>query len=427
MGETLAEKILSRKAGFDVQPGDIVVVDVDWAYAQDGTAPLTIRELLGLGLAGVARPDRTIFFIDHASPSPRQELSNDHLFIRQFAAQTRCRLHDVGEGICHQLAAEKYVRPWDVVIGADSHTCMGGALGAFATGMGSTDVAVGMGLGKTWLRVPETIGVRLVGDFPQPVAGKPPYVTAKDLVLHLIGRLGADGAAYQALEFHGPGLGSLGMPERLTIANMAVEAGAKVGLFPADEVTREFLRAHGREEDWQPLAVDPEARYARLVEIDLGELEPVVARPHTVDNVAPVRELKEVRVNQIFLGSCTNGRLEDLAMAAAILQGRRVAPGVRLVVGPASRKILLEAMARGYIQTLVEAGAAVISPGCGPCVGVHAGILGDGEVSLNTSNRNFQGRMGNPKGEIYLASPAVAAASAVTGRITDPRELEVAG
>ncbi|MCL4426437.1 MAG: 3-isopropylmalate dehydratase large subunit [Firmicutes bacterium] len=426
MGQTLAEKILSRKAGYDVRPGDIVVVDVDWAYAQDGTAPLTIRELQGLGVDGAAKPERSIFFIDHASPSPRQELSNDHLFIRQFARRTGSRIHDVGDGICHQLAAERYVRPWDVVIGADSHTCMGGALGAFATGMGSTDVAVGMALGKTWLRVPETIGVRLVGRFPGWGDNRETtaYISAKDLVLYLIGRLGADGAAYQALEFFGPGLEALTIPERLTVANMSVEAGAKVGLFPSDKKTREYLKGQDREVDWLALEEDPEARYARLAEIDLSRLEPMVARPHMVDNVASARTLKGIRVNQVFLGSCTNGRLEDLALAAQILQGRRVARGVRLVVGPASRKVLLEAMDRGYIKTLVEAGATVLSPGCGPCVGVHAGILGDGEVSLNTSNRNFQGRMGNPKGEIYLASPAVAAATAVTGEITDPRDME---
>lgn len=416
VGKTLAEKILSNKVGRDVSAGEIVVVPVDLAITQDGTGPLAVKQLEKMGLVQAANPKRTVMFIDHAAPSPRKELSNDHILLREFAAKTGAVLSDVGNGVCHQLVAEEYARPGDVIIGADSHTCMAGALGAFATGMGSTDVAVGIALGKTWLRVPETILIKVNGRLQ-------PGVYAKDLILYIIGLIGADGAIYKALEFAGEAIESMPMTERLTLSNMAVEAGAKAGLIAADEITRQYMAEHGREDEFTPLAADPDAVYEQVIEIDADKLEPMVAVPHTVDNTRPISEVVGTKVDQVFIGSCTNGRLEDLAIAARILAGRKVHPSVRLIVVPASKRVYLDALRAGYITTLVEAGAVVLAPGCGPCVGVHEGVLGDGEVSLNTSNRNFKGRLGNPAGYIYLASPAVAAATALHGVISDPREV----
>ena len=416
MGLTLAEKILSQRVGQEVRAGQTIVCDVDVTFTQDGTGPLTVRQLQKTRLERVARRDSTILFIDHAAPSPRKELSNDHKLLRSFAERTGCRLSDIGEGVCHQLIAEEYAAPGKVIIGADSHTCTAGALGAFATGMGSTDVAMAMALGKTWFRVPETLQIKVTGQMPL-------GVFAKDLILYLIGLIGADGATYKALEFTGETIANMPMWERLTLANMAVEAGAKVGLMASDEITKAYLEAQGRPQDFTPLAADADANYELVMNIDVSQLEPTLAVPHTVDNTHPVTELIGTPIDQVFIGSCTNGRLEDLAIAASIMGGKQVASGVRCIVIPASRKIFLEALKLGYIETLVTAGAVIMAPGCGPCVGVHEGILGDGEVSLNTSNRNFQGRLGNTKGSIYLGSPAVAAASALTGVISDPREV----
>ncbi|HHV45114.1 MAG TPA: 3-isopropylmalate dehydratase large subunit [Firmicutes bacterium] len=416
MGKTLAEKILSMKANRDVKAGEIVIVPVDVVLTQDGTGPLAVRQLEKMNLVRAANPEKTILFIDHASPSPRKELSNDHILLRGFAEKTGARLSDVGEGVCHQIVAEEYAKPGDVVIGADSHTCTAGALGAFATGMGSTDVAVGIALGKTWFRVPETILVEVNGTLPE-------YVCSKDVIISLIGQITADGATYKALEFRGSTIDEMDMTDRLTISNMAVEAGAKVGLIAPDQKTYEYLAEQGRPGDYQEFSADPDAVYEQTIQMDASQLVPVVSCPHTVDNVQPASELKDVKVDQVFLGSCTNGRLKDIRMAAELLAGKRIAKNVRLIVVPASKKVFLEALDAGYIRTLVEAGANILAPGCGPCVGVHEGILGDGEVSLNTSNRNFQGRLGNPLGFIYLASPLTAAATALTGRITDPREV----
>jgi 3-isopropylmalate/(R)-2-methylmalate dehydratase large subunit len=416
MGKTLAESILTRRSGVDARAGDIVVSGVDLAFVQDTTGPLTVRQFEASGLKRLANPESVSLFLDHAAPSPRSELSNDHQLLRRFAQEQGCRLWDVGEGICHQLVAEYLAGPGEVIIGADSHSVTAGALGAFATGMGSTDVAVAMGLGKNWFRVPETIRVCITGHFPK-------GVYAKDLILYLIGKLGADGATYKALEFGGDAVDDMPMSERLTIANMSVEAGAKVGLFPSDFVTREYLRAMGRPEKYFPLQPDVDASYESLFEIAAGELEPMVAKPHTVDNVTPARELQGTRAHQVFIGTCTNGRVEDMAVAASILTGKRCHRDTRLLVGPASRRVLLTAIEKGYIQRLVEAGATILPPGCAACLGVHQGVLGDGEACLSTSNRNFKGRMGNPQAYIYLASPATAAASALAGEIVDPREV----
>jgi 3-isopropylmalate/(R)-2-methylmalate dehydratase large subunit len=413
---TLAAKLLAAHAGLDeVVPGQIVVCDVDVAVAQDGTGPLAIQQIGELGAARVKAPT-CIFFIDHTAPSPRHELSNAQALIREFCRTSGAALSDVEMGVSHQRLAESYVRPGDVVIGADSHTCTAGALGAFATGMGSTDVAVGMATGKTWLRVPETVRVEIRGELRDRVA-------PKDLMLALIGRISADGATYQALEFGGEGAALLAMHGRLTLANMAVEAGAKAGLFASDETTRAYLAEHGREGDWRALAPDPGASYERVVEVDAAETVPMVARPHTVDNTVPAASVGDVKVDQVFIGTCTNGRLEDLRAAAALLDGRHRAPDTRLIVTPASRDTARAAVAEGLYEIFLAAGAVVLNPGCGPCVGIHEGIPADGDVCVTTQNRNFKGRMGNPQASIYLASPATAAASAVAGRIIDPREL----
>ena len=415
MGKTMTERILGEHAGKDVKPNDYVVVPVDWAYVQDGTGPLAVRQIDELGITELARPERCILFLDHAAPSPRRELSNDHMTLRQFAARTGCVVSDVGEGISHVIVSEERLCPGEVAVGADSHSVTGGALGCFTTGMGSTDVGVAMALGKTWLRVPPVWKVVVTGTFPK-------GVYAKDLMLHLIGTIGADGATYCALEFTGDAVDAMAMDDRLCIANIVVECGAKAGLFPADETTRAFLEARGRGEGYRPIAPDPDADYERTLELDVTGLEPTVACPHQPDNTRTVGELGDVAVQQVYIGTCTNGRLSDLHVAASILKGRKVAAGVRLLVTPPSRTIFQQALADGTIATLVEAGAAVTAAGCGACVGVHDGVLGDGEVCLSTQNRNFQGRMGNPKGLIYLASPAVAAATAIEGRIADPRE-----
>jgi len=416
VSKTLAEKILSLKSHGEAKAGDVVIVDVDWAFVQDSTGPLTIRQFKESGFEALAKPQQTIIFLDHAAPSPAQQLSNDHIMLRRFAEETGCRIYEVGDGICHQLVAEQFANPGDVILGSDSHTVTAGALGAFATGMGSSDVAVALALGKTWFRVPESFLIELNGVFPR-------GVYAKDLVLYLIGQIGADGANYKALEYSGEALAQMLMPQRLTIANMAVEAGAKVGLFPGDKITQDFLVGHRRGDNYQPLYPDAEANYEQVISLNLDRLEPMLSLPHTVDNVHPVTQVKGVKIQQAFIGTCTNGRLEDLAVAAEILKGRKRHPSIRLLIAPASRQVLIQAIKKGYIQNLIEAGAIILPPGCAACLGLHQGVLGDGEVCLSTANRNFKGRMGNPEAMIYLASPATAAASAVKGEITDPREF----
>jgi len=416
MGKTLAEKIIGSHAKRDVSAGEIALVGVDVCLTQDGTGPLAIRQLQKINLEKAVNPKRTVLFLDHAAPSPRRELANDHITIRKFARKTGACLSEVGEGVCHQIIAESYLNPGDILIGADSHTCTGGALGAFATGMGSTDVAVGIALGKTWLRVPETFKVEVSGQFPK-------AVHPKDLILSLIGKIGADGATYKALEFCGEAIQKMSMSGRFTLSNMAVEAGGKAGLIASDDTTREFLKGQGREDKFKQLEPDADAVYEKVIEIDASELTPVVAFPHTVDNVKPIDQAKGIKVNQVFIGTCTNGRLEDLEVATRMIAGKKKHTQIRMIIVPASKAVFLDALDAGYIKTLVDFGAAIMAPGCGPCVGVHEGILGDGETCLATMNRNFKGRMGNPEGFIYLASPATAAATAIAGEIADPREF----
>jgi len=416
MGQTLAEKIISEHVNRKVTAGETVLTPVDLCLLQDGTAPLAIRQISKLGLEKVFNPKRVVFFIDHASPSPRKELSNDHAFIREFAKKTGAQLSDIGGGISHQVINEFYVNPGDILIGADSHTCTGGALCAFATGMGSSDVAIGMALGKTWFRIPETYRIVVKGEFPF-------GVYAKDLILYLIGIIGADGATYKALEFCGDTIEKMPMHDRLTLSNMAVESGAKVGLIAADKTTRKFLQKMGRGNKYREIRPDSDAVYERVIEIDVSKLEPQISFPHTVDNTKPLSQANGTRIQQVFLGTCTNGRLEDLEIFYNIIKGKKRNPQTRVIITPASRTIYMQAAERGYLTEFVRFGAEVLMPGCGPCVGVHGGIPSDGENILSTMNRNFKGRMGNPESFIYLASPAVCAATALKGEVADPREF----
>lgn len=414
MGKTLAEKILSEKVG-DARAGQIVIADVDSVLLQDGTGPLAVANWRELG-DGLANPERTFVFLDHAAPSPRAELSEAHKTLRSFCTDTGARLFDVGEGVCHQLMVELFARPADVIVGADSHTCTSGALGAFATGMGSTDVAIAMTAGQTWLRVPESFLVKVDGSLES-------GVQAKDLILHLVGLIGSDGATYKALEFTGDAISKMKMADRLTICNMAVEMGAKTGLMPSDAVTREYLENCGRAAGFRDLQPDADADYEREISIEVDRLGPMVAVPHAVDKVVALDEVADQPVDQVFIGSCTGGRIEDLRAAAALLRGKKISPRIRLLVAPASRAVMLAAMKEGLMEVFLQAGGVIINPGCGACVGVHQGVLAKGEVCLGTQNRNFQGRMGDPGSFIYLASPATAAATAIEGKITDPRRF----
>ncbi|KRT69506.1 MAG: 3-isopropylmalate dehydratase large subunit [candidate division NC10 bacterium CSP1-5] len=419
MGMTLAEKILAQKLGHEVRAGDVVICPVDLALVQDGTGTLTfdvIRQLMGKDT--LKHPDRAMIVLDHLGPPGRPEYAAMHKRLRDFVKATGCLLAEVGEGISHVLISERYVKPGDVIVGADSHTNTAAGMAAFATGMGSTDTAVAMALGKQWFRVPETMRFELRGRLPV-------GVSSKDIILHIIGTIGEDGAVYKAMEYDGETIRHLSMDARFTITSMAQECGAKLGLFPSDEETRRWMQRHGREKDWRPLAADPGAAYERLIEIECAALEPLVAVPHTPGNVKQAAEVEKegIRVDQVFLGTCTNGRLEDLRAAAQILKGRRVAQGTRLLVYPGSRWVYHEALKEGVIQALEAAGAVIGHAACGPCPGMQFGLLSDGEVCMATQNRNFKGRMGNPNSFLYLASPWTAAATAVEGRITDPRRF----
>ncbi|MEW5945938.1 MAG: 3-isopropylmalate dehydratase large subunit [bacterium] len=416
MGATVTEKILAAHCGGkSVEPGGFINASVDLMMANDVTAPQAIREFLRTGAARVRDPGKIVLISDHFTPNRNVASAQQVKLVREFAAgQGIEHFYDVGRtGVCHVIVPEEgYVSPGDLVIGADSHTCTYGALGAFATGVGGTDMAAAWATGEIWLRVPETIRVVYHGEPGEWVGGK-------DIILETIARMGVDGARYRALEFTGDAVARLSIYDRFTIANMAIEAGAKNGVFEADEKTLEYLRGRtGR----KPVifASDPDAAFADTVEIEVAALTPRVACPSLPENVKPVDELEDVRLDQVFIGSCTNGWLSDLRAAARVLKGKRVHAGVRLIVIPPSPAIYLRALKEGLIETFIEAGGAVGSPTCGPCLGGHMGVLAEGETALATTNRNFVGRMGHPGSFVYLSGPAVAAASAVTGRITHP-------
>ncbi|HEY5113633.1 MAG TPA: 3-isopropylmalate dehydratase large subunit [Coriobacteriia bacterium] len=413
-GKTIAEKIFSAHSGTDAHAGDIVVADVDFVMGQDGTSPLAIKALERMGVEKIFDPKKVAVVMDHSSPSPIEGVSALHKIMRDFGKRTGVKVYDVGCGVCHQLIPENgHVVPGDLMVGCDSHTCTYGALNVFSTGVGSTDGAAAMASGKLWFKVPETMRVTYTGELAS-------GVFSKDLILYLAGQIGADGATYKALEIGGPVIDALSVDARMTISNMAIEVGAKAGLMAADAKTVAWFEGRG-ERTPAPVAADADATYCCELTYDAGAIGPQVAKPHSVDNVSPVEDVAGTPIQQGFLGTCTNGRLEDLGIAAGILRGRKVHPDVRFIVAPASKQILLDAIAAGYIQTLVEAGAALVTPGCGPCVGTHNGVPSDGENVISTANRNFKGRMGNSNAFVYLGSPATVAASVITGVITDPR------
>ncbi|MBQ9429958.1 MAG: 3-isopropylmalate dehydratase large subunit [Kiritimatiellae bacterium] len=420
MGMTMSQKILAAHAGkSEVHAGELVMANLDLVLGNDITAPIAITEFEKFGAAQVFDPGKIALVPDHFTPNKDIKAATQCACMRSFAQLHHLRHYfEVGHdcGVEHALLPEKgLISGGDLVIGADSHTCTYGALGAFSTGIGSTDMACGMATGKTWFRVPEAIKVELTGRLP-------PYVSGKDLILHLIGMIGVDGARYMSLEFCGAGVAELTMDDRFTVANMAIEAGAKNGIFPCDQACCDYLRDHNAKPptEYQP---DPDAVYVRTIAICLSDLEPTVAFPHLPENAHPVGEAEGIEIDQAVIGSCTNGRLSDLEAAAEIMRGRKVPDSVRCIVIPATQRVWLEAMERGYLKIFAEAGCVVSAPTCGPCLGGHMGILAKGERAVATTNRNFVGRMGHVESEVYLASPAVAAASAITGHITDPRRL----
>ncbi|MBN1814824.1 MAG: 3-isopropylmalate dehydratase large subunit [Anaerolineae bacterium] len=417
MGQTFAEKILAQKAGLNsVVPGQIVEVTPDVALSHDNTAAIAAI-FHNIGVARVARPDIHVVVLDHACPAPTTTHAQNHKSTREFVAeQSIANFYDVGRGVCHQVLAEEgFALPGTLIIGSDSHTPTAGAFGAFAAGVGRSEMAAIMATARIWLRVPESLKIVVHGQLRD-------GVTSKDLALHVIGDLGADGGLYQSVEWHGEGVEALDVEARMVIPNLMAEMGAKNGYISPDDVTFAWLEKRARR-PFQAIYPDADAAYVRVVEYDAAAIEPVVAKPHTVDNVAPVREVAGTRIDQVYLGTCTNGRLSDLAAAAHVLERRKVAPGVRLIVIPASSEIYLAALDAGYLRTFVEAGAVIESPGCGPCMGNHLGIPAKGEITISTANRNFRGRMGTKESEVYLASPLVVAASAIAGEIAHPDDL----
>ena len=416
MGMTMTQKILARSAGLDsVTAGQLIEGKLDLVLGNDITTPVAITEFDKAGLTQVFDRDKIAIVLDHYTPCKDIKAAQLCASARNFAQRFQItHFYDVGDmGVEHALIPEKgLAAPGEVIIGADSHTCTYGALGAFSTGVGSTDMAAGMATGMAWFKVPTAIKVTLTGKLR-------PFVSGKDVILHLIGEIGVDGALYQSLEFTGDGVAELEMDDRFTICNMAIEAGAKNGIFPVDEKTRAYLQGRVTRE-WTAFEADPDAEYSREVVIALSALQPTVALPHLPSNTKPVDQVAGTAIQQVVIGSCTNGRLKDLREAAAILKGKKVAKSVRCIVIPATQQIMLEAMQEGLIATFIEAGCAVSTPTCGPCLGGHMGVLADDEWAVATTNRNFVGRMGPVSSKIILASPAVAAASAITGVVTDP-------
>ncbi len=415
----IIEKILARASGRgEVSPGEIVEARIDMAMIHDLTGPLTIESFRKIGAKKVWNSQRIVVILDHIVPASSVKSAELHKVVRKFAEEQKIgNFYDVGQGgVCHQVMPEKgHVRPGELIVGADSHTCTYGAFGAFATGIGSTEMAAVFVTGSLWFKVPEVIEVNVTGQFQN-------FVTPKDLILNIISRIKADGAIYNGLEFAGPTIGDMGVDGRMVLCNMAVEMGAKTGIIEPDETTLNYVKSRTKE-PFKPVKSDLDATYKKVLNVDVTDLEPQVSCPHSVDNVKPISEVNKVEVDQAFIGSCTNGRLEDLRLAAKLLKGRKVREGVRLLVTPSSQEVYAEALQERFVKTFLEAGAIVCNPTCGPCLGGHLGLLAPGETCISSSNRNFVGRMGSPKAYVYLASPATVAASAVTGKITDPRRL----
>jgi len=413
----MAEKILARAARLDeTKAGNIVMADIDIAMTHDLTGPLSVKSFQKIGVDQVWDPEKIVVLFDHQVPADSLEAAQNHIFMREFVENQKItNFYDVREGVCHQVLPEKgHVVPGEVVVGSDSHTCTHGALGSFATGIGSTDMAMVFATGKLWFKVPETIKFEIEGKL-----GK--HVYSKDVVLNIIGQIGADGANYQACEFGGETTSNMSVSDRMALCNMAIEMGGKTGLVEVDDKTINYLKGRVNK-PYESFSTDEDAESLTTMYVNVTDLEPQIACPHNVDNVKPVGEVEGTPIDQIFMGSCTNGRLDDLRVAAEILKGKQVSNDVRMLVIPASREIYSQALEEGLMNIFVDSGALVCNPCCGPCLGGHVGFLGPGEVSLSTSNRNFKGRQGSSEAEVYLSSAAVAAASAIKGVITDPRK-----
>jgi len=413
----MAEKILARAARLDeTKAGNIVMADIDIAMTHDLTGPLSVKSFQKIGVDQVWDPEKIVVLFDHQVPADSLEAAQNHIFMREFVENQKItNFYDVREGVCHQVLPEKgHVVPGEVVVGSDSHTCTHGALGSFATGIGSTDMAMVFATGKLWFKVPETIKFEIEGKL-----GKQVY--SKDVVLNIIGQIGADGANYQACEFGGETTSNMSVSDRMALCNMAIEMGGKTGLVEVDDKTINYLKGRVNK-PYESFSTDEDAESLTTMYVNVTDLEPQIACPHNVDNVKPVGEVEGTPIDQIFMGSCTNGRLDDLRVAAEILKGKQVSNDVRMLVIPASREIYSQALEEGLMNIFVDSGALVCNPCCGPCLGGHVGFLGPGEVSLSTSNRNFKGRQGSSEAEVYLSSAAVAAASAIKGAITDPRK-----
>ena len=417
----ITEKILAKASGKkEVHPGEIIDANVDMVMVHDLTGPLAVEAFKKIGVKKVWDSQKAVVILDHQVPAESVKAAELHKTMRQFAKDQNLRIYDIGRGgICHQVMPEKgHVVPGTVIVGADSHTCTYGAFGAFATGIGSTEAAAVLATGKIWLKVPEAVKINVTGKFPK-------YVTAKDLILSIIGKVSVEGAIYESAEFTGPTIKEMSISGRMTLCNMAVEMGAKNGIIEPDETTRKFLEGRVKTlPNFENLKSDKDAVYQRTVDFDVSKLEPQIACPSSVDNVKPVSEVGNVPIEQAFIGSCTNGRIEDLRLAAQVLKGRRVKDGVRALVIPASQEVYKQALDEGLMDVFTDAGAIVCGSACGPCLGGHIGLLAANETCVSTSNRNFIGRMGSTQASVYLASPATVAASAVTGKITDPRKLE---
>lgn len=414
MGQTLSEKILSQKAGRQVRAGEVVSVSPDYILSHDNSAAI-IQEFREIGLEKLVSPEKVVIILDHVVPAASEKHALNHKIIREFVKEQGLpHFFDIESGVCHQVFSEKgFALPGLLVVGSDSHTTTYGAFGTFAVGIGRTETASVWATDEVWLRVPETIKFVLEGKLN-------PGVMSKDLILRLIGDMGAEGANYKAVEFSGPAVGSLSLSSRMVMTNMAAEMGAKNGYFEPDELCLQWVATRAKR-PFEPVYSDEDANYEAVYHYNLSEVEPCVACPHSVDNVKPVSAVAGTTIHQALIGTCTNGRVEDLEVAARILKKKRVSPGVRLLILPASREVYAEALSSGILETLYNAGAVILNPGCGPCLGAHMGILAPGEVALSTANRNFRGRMGSRDAFIYLASPATVAASAIEGRITDPR------